>query len=226
MTSGRAERWGEAMPNYGEEVLSQFKIRTARQTTLDFLSTQRKSGVPLVFAINAAPWSPYQSGVAHPLADRLGLAISDGVLVCPPNGKRPSFVVTTEGKPDLRVVPADQSLDEIHLAVSGFSFCLQDGKPSHPDTVLHPRTGIGLCSAGRYVVMLIIDGRQVNSQGATVAEVGQWLNYFGSTQGINLDGGGSTTLVRWDRATEKATITNRPAHGQRANGNSLGVYLN
>lgn len=224
VATGRAAEWGQPMPDFREQVLREFSIRTQRQTTRSFFNEQRERGLPLLLAINAAPWSPFQSGVSHPFADKMGLAISHGELVCPPDG-RPSLVITKDGRLDLVVVPSDANLDAIDLAVSGFSFCLTDGQPSSPDNTLHPRTGIGLCQDKRFLIFLICDGRQASSQGATVHEVGQWLKHFGAHNGLNMDGGGSTTLVQWDETANGAKIVNRPAHGERANGNNLGLYF-
>jgi len=224
VATGRAAEWGQPMPDFQEQVLREFTIRTQRQTTRAFLKEQRERGIPVLLAINAAPWSPFQSGITHPFADKMGLAISQGELVCPADG-RPSLVITKDGKFDLKVVPNDADWESIELAVTAFSFCLTDGKPSEVDTTLHPRTGFGLCRDKRYLIFLLCDGRQAASQGATVDEVGGWLKHFGAHNGLNMDGGGSTTLVQWDESQDRAQILNRPAHGERANGNNLGIYF-
>ncbi|MBL8891034.1 MAG: phosphodiester glycosidase family protein [Planctomycetaceae bacterium] len=224
VVTGRAENWGEPMPNFRDEVLSEFVVRTKRQTTRDFAREQRKNGIPVVLAINASPWSPFQSGVSHPFADRMGLTISNGEVVCPSDG-RPSFIVDKTGAVDLQVVSADSNTDHIMVAVSGFSFCLTEGQVCEEDTVLHPRTGLGLSRDKRFLIVVLCDGRQAASHGATVHELGGWLKHFGAHNGLNMDGGGSTTLVRWQDAAQEALLVNRPAHGERANGSNLGVYI-
>ncbi len=56
---------------------------------------------------------------------------------------------------------------------------------------------------------MTIDGRQPEvSRGATTAETGEWLLRFGSHTGINMDGGGSTTMAWWNLDIEKAEILN------------------
>lgn len=224
VTTGRAQEWGQPMPDFEGQVLREFTIRTQRQTTRSFVTEQRQRGIPVLLAINAAPWSPFQSGVTHPYADKMGLAISQGEVVCPTDG-RPSLVRTTDGKFDLIVVQPDTNLETIDVAVSGFSFCLTNGEPCEVDSTLHPRTGIGLCRDKRYLYFLLCDGRQASSQGATVHEVGRWLKHYGAHTGLNMDGGGSTTLVQWDETANRAKILNRTAHGERFNGSNLGVYF-
>ncbi len=225
LVTDRAEGWGEPMPEFRGQNLSEFTVRTKRQTTREFMSEQRAAGVPVSYAVNAAPWSPYQSGFAHPFADRMGLLVAAGRMVSPADGRYPSLIVDKDGRLEMRLVPVDADLAGIQTAVSGFGFCLRDGQMVAKDTVLHPRTGYGLSEDGRYLVWLIIEGRQVASQGATVHEVGEWLRHYGTHHGINMDGGGSTTLARWDDDQQQAKLVNRPAHGERSNGNHLGLYF-
>ena len=222
--TGRANGWGETTPNHDGENLEEYTIRTKRETTVDFMRRHRKDSQDMLVAVNAQPWSPFESAVAHPYADRLGLTVSGGVLVSPPNGG-PSLVVRKDGGLDMVATDDDSNLSEIELAVTGFSFCLVDGKPTPPDKTLHPRTGYGLCREKRFLYLLVIDGRQDASQGATVHEVGVWLRHYGAYTGINMDGGGSTTMARWNPAKKKVEILNRPSGGEpRKVGSNLAVY--
>ena len=224
-TTGRAEGWGETMPDHHGENLEEYVIRTKRETTAEFMGRNRKGSRDMLVAVNAQPWSPFKSDVAHPYADRLGLTISGGILVAPPQSG-PSLVVRADGGLDMMTTDDKSELSDIKLAVTGFSFCLVDGKPSPPDTVMHPRTGFGLCSEKRFLYLLVIDGRQDASQGATVHEVGAWLLHYGAYTGINMDGGGSTTMTQWSPEKKKIEILNRPSGGEpRKVGSNLGVYL-
>ena len=60
----------------------------------------------------------------------------------------------------------------------------------------NPRTGIGLDSSGR-VLLVTVDGRQDRSVGMTLSEFADLFRYLGATSALNLDGGGSTTM--WAR---------------------------
>jgi hypothetical protein len=63
----------------------------------------------------------------------------------------------------------------------------------------HPRTALGILSDGR-IVLMVVDGRQpTHSLGMTLAELALELYRLGAVDGINLDGGGSTTLVAGGR---------------------------
>lgn len=68
----------------------------------------------------------------------------------------------------------------------------------------HPRTAIAALADGR-ALLAVVDGRQTASIGMTLAELAKLLIEFGAREAINLDGGGSTTMVL------KGTIVNRPS---------------
>jgi hypothetical protein len=64
-----------------------------------------------------------------------------------------------------------------------------------------PRTAAGITADGK-LVFIVVDGRRFAggkatylSAGATIEEMRQLMKYFGAWQAINLDGGGSSTVV-------------------------------
>jgi len=90
------------------------------------------------------------------------------------------------------------------------------------DRVLHPRTAIGIDRDGRQLFMLVIDGRQEHSRGYTMVELANMLLGLGAEDALNLDGGGSSTMVaaRPDGVLE---VWNSPSDGhQRPIPNGLG----
>ena len=63
---------------------------------------------------------------------------------------------------------------------------------------LNPRTAIGQRADG-VVLMLVIDGRQVQSLGATYADVAEIMVEYGAVNAINLDGGSSSVMYFEDK---------------------------
>lgn len=59
---------------------------------------------------------------------------------------------------------------------------------------VHPRTAIGYRSDGT-LVALIVDGRQAQSRGVSLEELAAMMLDLGTVEALNLDGGGSSTLV-------------------------------
>ncbi len=82
----------------------------------------------------------------------------------------------------------------------------------------HPRTIAGR-TAGGVVAFLTIDGRRTTSVGATLAEAARVARSVGLVDAVNLDGGGSTTMV------VNGTVVNRVSgRAERAVGDAI-VYL-
>lgn len=73
---------------------------------------------------------------------------------------------------------------------------------SIPD--IHPRTAAGYTRDGD-LILLVVDGRQVASRGVDLKELAILMRDLGCIEAMNLDGGGSSTLV------VNGTLLNRPA---------------
>ncbi|MCC8036519.1 MAG: phosphodiester glycosidase family protein [Bacteroidales bacterium] len=61
-------------------------------------------------------------------------------------------------------------------------------------SALHPRTGIGVSASGDSIIMMVVDGRSAISDGVRTKALGTILQFAGAAEGVNLDGGGSSTL--------------------------------
>jgi exopolysaccharide biosynthesis protein len=59
---------------------------------------------------------------------------------------------------------------------------------------VHPRTAAGVDADGRLILM-VVDGRQPESRGVSLEELATLMLEVGAVTAINLDGGGSSTLV-------------------------------
>jgi hypothetical protein len=59
----------------------------------------------------------------------------------------------------------------------------------------HPRTAIGWAADGTWI-LVVVDGRQEEiSMGINLPDLAQWMTELGAVEAMNLDGGGSSTLV-------------------------------
>ncbi len=70
----------------------------------------------------------------------------------------------------------------------------------------HPRSSVGVRQDGSLVI-LVVDGRQAISRGVNLEELAGLLLDLGVEEAMNLDGGGSSTLV------VNQTLVNRPTGG-------------
>ena len=115
------------------------------------------------------------------------------------------------------------------MIVGGWPRVVQDGKSiaSAADSLegtfprfsaqRHPRSAIGISRDSAVVYLIAVDGRQETSDGMSLVELGDFLVSIGVYQGMNFDGGGSTTVVI------DGKLANRPSDpaGERAVGNAI-----
>ena len=81
-------------------------------------------------------------------------------------------------------------------AVSFGPILISNGEPAPADTLassVNPRTAIAQRGDGA-IIMLVIDGRQVHSIGATYQDMVDMLLSYGAVNAINMDGGSSTVM--------------------------------
>jgi len=201
-------------------------LETTAATVRQFLLANR-----LQVAVNANFFSPCCNPFAEP-KELTGLAVSEGLLVSQPVDGLGADVlrVTADNDAELTSTTASYDTSGIATAVAGF-FVLRGGVVTGVTGDVHPRTTVGLSADHHTLLLLTIDGRQAGvSDGATEREAGEWLQRFGAVDGINLDGGGSTTMVRGDVGGTTATLLNVPvglgnvSGTERFNGNNLGVW--
>lgn len=189
----------------------------------------------LQLAINAAPFGPVvdEEGL---LMDVAGLQVSQGRLVSGQARRYPALMLMRDGS--ARIVQPPFDLDGVDNAVGGFDVVLRQGVPlfapgagatgAHA-TALHPRTAAGISADGRHLLLLVVDGRQPGfSLGVSLAELADLLLGLGAAEGINLDGGGTSTLVV-QSAEGQPQVLNQPIHrGQpgreRVSASHLGLW--
>ncbi len=217
----RSPNWGEPMVKDGIEYIAE----TRTQYTADFVEEARDNNLNVIAATNATGgWRPWASAYYNQTydADVTGLWFSLGTMVSPPN-ILPVFIEDTHSNVRMEMGSTGMELGGIRTATAGITgiFVLENGIPIASTGSLEPRTGLGLCPDNRYVYLITIDGRQPASEGATIGEVGEWLEHFGADTGINLDGGGSTTMALWTGAS--AQVVNVPSQSEGYGGMFIGV---
>lgn len=110
------------------------------------------------------------------------------------------------------------------MAISGNKMLIDDGVIQVvDDRELHPRTAVGIDRDTGEVLLLVVDGRQASSRGATMVEMADLMIDLGADEALNLDGGGSSTMVA-RRPTGTVGVVNSPSDGsQRSVANALEV---
>jgi exopolysaccharide biosynthesis protein len=162
-----------------------------------------------------------------------GPAMTDGKFWHHPTNDYPYLEITsskTARLMDGRVSdPIDPGARQI---VGGRPIIVRGGKAivytTRFATNRHPRTAVGLNKAGTELTLLVVDGRQpALSIGMTLAELSDEMIRAGCDSALNLDGGGSTTLVYREPDSHKLTILNSPSDSrERSVADILGITVN
>jgi exopolysaccharide biosynthesis protein len=190
-------------------------------------------------AINGDGFDPWRSNgpadyyphVGEPVTP-LGLTASEGKIytegVPKELGVEPTLYISRRNALSFNRRP-----DRVFQAISGDRMLVLQGEIAEglESTDLDPRTAVGLNRNGRYVILVVVDGRQpFYSDGATFAQLAQLMIDQGAYIAMSLDGGGSSTLVM-EAENGRPVVMNSPIDNyipgrERPVANHLGVYIN
>ncbi|MFS1517132.1 S-layer homology domain-containing protein [Bacillus sp. SCS-151] len=121
--------------------------------------------------------------------------------------------------------------DSKYMLTSG-PMLVKDGKPyltidenSSRAKEKAPRSAVAIDSSKNRVFFVTVDGRQSGySTGMNLKEFAEYVASLGADRAINLDGGGSTTMVVREHGDQYASVANKPSDGrERAVSTSLHV---
>ncbi|EFG64335.1 peptidase C14, caspase catalytic subunit p20 [Streptomyces sp. SPB074] len=102
-------------------------------------------------------------------------------------------------------------------AIGANEYLVTDGRPvdhtGEGNDAAAPRTAVGFSRDGRTLHVVTVDGRQADSGGVTLTELGLMLKKEGAYNAVNLDGGGSSTLLARTPGTDTLQVGNQPSDG-------------
>jgi exopolysaccharide biosynthesis protein len=168
-------------------------------------------------AMNAGPFSPVSARTGE---DRTltGVFVSNGVPVSPPNPRYDCLLFYDDGRAAVLSqggLAGTSRPTGVRHALGGFYALLKDGllteRSAANTKTRHPRSAAGAGAGGFTLYLLVIDGRRIGSVGATERETALLLTALGASDGILMDGGGSSALALYTDGAVR--LANRPAHG-------------
>lgn len=112
------------------------------------------------------------------------------------------------------------------VAITGNKFLLRNNRIEVVDDAeMHPRTALGVDYDTSRLFLLVIDGRQDFSRGSTMVELAERMVALGADEALNLDGGGSSTMVA-RKTNGRVGVVNSPSDGgQRRVPNGLEITV-
>ncbi len=156
-----------------------------------------------------------------------GFAASRGTVYSPIKTVQPIVYVSSKNQ-----VAVNGDGNKPFNAVAGDRVVVLNGVKvkNLADQTPSPRTAIGVNKNGRWLIFMVVDGRQTGySEGVTFPELADLLISYGVYIGVNMDGGGSSAMVV-KGMDGKARILNSPIDQnipgkERAVANHLGLYI-
>ncbi|MFO7169128.1 MAG: phosphodiester glycosidase family protein [Chloroflexota bacterium] len=127
----------------------------------------------------------------------------------------------------VRVGPRSDAPAPFAVGLGGKEILLRGGQIADvSDGAPQPRTAVGFSGDGATMFLVTVDGRQRSSTGMTLRELAELLLSIGASDAMNLDGGGSTTLLARRPGEAGAELINRPSSGrERPIPNGLGLFV-
>ncbi|WP_327366060.1 phosphodiester glycosidase family protein [Streptomyces sp. NBC_01217] len=123
---------------------------------------------------------------------------------------------------------ADSAAKTMKFALGHGGTIVSGGKVvSGLDTSIAPRTALGFKNGGKTLVLATWDGPGGTGKGGVgIDKEARDLAAMGVETAVNLDGGGSTTMVARALGEDAATVRNVPSDGQERNDpNGVGVFV-
>lgn len=189
----------------------------------------------LDLAVNANFFDPFHSRAPWDYAPRsgdpvdpLGAAASDGESYGRGRFHGSTLTFDRQGRARVEHPDTDALWDAIagrHILVEGGRVARDIGGGSRA-----PRTAAGLDRTGTVLWLVTVDGRQPNySEGMDLLELARLLRDLGAEIAIELDGGGSTTMVARNEDGD-LSVLNCPIHTrlpcrERPVGNAVGFAV-
>jgi exopolysaccharide biosynthesis protein len=204
-------------------------LNTTAETISQFAVDQR-----VRLAINANFFAPCCNAAAEPKTV-IGLLVSRGNVVSPPMSdplqSEAVLAISRDNHAIIAQAP-DVHLNNVFTAIAGSAIIVKDGEdvsatsPNEGDpTNPNPRTVAGLSADGRFLYLAVIDGRVSGySTGTTNAQSAALLLALGCYSALNLDGGGSSEMVRADKLGTPYIVNNPSGGAERFDAAAFGVY--
>jgi Phosphodiester glycosidase len=198
-------------------------VETKSQTTAQFLQA---TGTQV--AVNANTFNNCCSTTAPANETLNGLEISNGVLVSPDSAGTADLLLTANNQASM-VAGGTANLNGVQNAIAGFGYVVQGGAnvasgASGASTASDPRMIVGLSQNDQFLYLVAIDSGSSDGNGLTGSEEANFMLDIGAYTAINMDGGGSTSMVV-QGSNGKPSVLEAPFTGaERYDGNNLGVF--
>jgi len=174
-------------------------------------------------------WNAYPKKPGD-LVKVVGFASSRGQVYSPSNDRFETLYISAQNQAQFQT-----PIGNVYNAISGRPLLVLKGEKQGPFSgnfvaIPYPRSAVALDKAATTLMIFVVDGKQRNySDGVTLMELAEIVQHYGGYTALNLDGGGSATLVM-EGPTKTHFQLNSPINGrirgnERLIANHLGVFV-
>lgn len=184
-----------------------------------------------------------QNGVITQISDKkaLNMTVPQDGYILRAHGTAATWIMshlsvgqTLDADYKLKAKTTGQSVDpsNLEMMIGGHTILVNGGKAAFSRDIaasgiggIRARTAVGYSQDGRYVYIIAAE-KNSNSSGMSLTELQSFMTSVGVWKGMNLDGGGSTTMVTRPLGEQTAGLTFNTEYGteQRQVVNTLGVF--
>jgi exopolysaccharide biosynthesis protein len=203
VTAAEQDTWSIERWNFGAPPFTDISSFTPAGGTLE-VPPPNACAVRLLQA-SGRRWAPNNAGVEVDYAvnevscSTTPMAVNGGVVLAARPGSDGAILIGSLTMGETVTLTWSIGFPSVLDTVGGTPLLLENGavvaEPCNESICKrHPRTAIGVTAAGR-ILMVVIDGRRKDSKGVKIVKLAKVMQGLGATFAINLDGGGSSTMV-------------------------------
>ncbi len=184
---------------------------TLGQTTKDFAQSTHAH-----VAINASPYS-YPTELSFKKRTIEGIYIYKGSEFSPANENYAALSFSKDKKASITASQKEIDEESSYFSFGGFFIILDENKIIEYKDIKDARTAVGVSEDG-YTLFILSVEKNKTSLGLNYMECAKILQESGANKALQLDGGGSVSLI-FPHAPEQSIISNRRV------ANSIGFYI-
>jgi Tol biopolymer transport system component len=203
VTAAEQDTWPIERWNFGAPPFTDISAFTPAGGTLE-VPPSNACAVRLLPA-SGRRWAPNNAGVeVDYTVNEVGcsttpMALNGGVVLAARPGSDGAILIGSLTTGETVSLTWSIGFPSVLDTVGGTPLLLENGavvaKPCNESICKrHPRTAIGVTASGR-ILMVVIDGRRKDSKGVKIVKLAKVMQGLGASFALNLDGGGSSTMV-------------------------------
>jgi Phosphodiester glycosidase/WD40-like Beta Propeller Repeat len=222
VTAAEQDTWQIERWNFGAPPFTDISAFTPAGGTLE-VPPSNACAVRLL-PIGGRRWAPNNAGVEvdymvnEVSCSTTPMAVNGGVVLAARPGSDGAILIGSLTSGETVSLTWSIGFPSVLDTVGGTPLLVENGavvaKPCNESICKrHPRTAIGVTSSGR-ILMVVVDGRRKDSKGVTLVKLANVMQGLGASFALNLDGGGSSTMVVKGKKGG-LQVVNKPSDGNQ-----------